>query len=105
MSRIVSILQTRVIPESEALDVGPISDDKLVLETRIHITQVMLDLICLKDTAVSPDVFGGPSPENLLEDLLHHVKWAIQTFSMWYRAGTSSPWRAVLEAALQRMVR
>ena len=102
ISRIVSILQTRVIPESEAIDV---IDDKLILETRVHITQVLLDLTCLKDPGIGPDVFGGPSPANMLEDLLHHVKWAIQTFSGWYRAGTSSPWRAVLETTLQRTVR
>jgi len=108
---ITAILQSRVIPEAEALDTNTEIDDKIVLECRKSVVQLLLHLLCLDQESIvpspKPDVFGSTSPRiaEAWENTREPVKWAMGTLSQWYRVGSASPWKSVLEKALNQIVR
>jgi len=110
--QILSILQSRVLPEAEILDEDIELDEKIILETRVRVAKVMLEIICLNvdpDVTRSPsgDVFGSTSlrsPDTHPTDSKGIVKTVVGTIAQWYRAGNGSPWKAVLEKALQQIV-
>ena len=106
---IISALQTRIIPEARALDDDTEIDDQVVLQTRVHVVKVLLELLCLNDGGivsrmVSPrdDVFG--SYPNAAVGVGESIAWAANTLASWYRAGAAEPWRDVLENAFQQVV-
>lgn len=111
--QIVALLQTRVIPEAEALDNGTELDIKIVSEVRLNVARTVLEILCL-DCNLGPamgspksDVFGGPNSTTLetrnggMNDM---IKWAADILSQWYRAGNGSPWKNVLEATFVEVV-
>lgn len=110
LSRLIFLLKTRVLPETEALSRAGL-DDQIVSKLRIRIAHLLFDLTrldadgpqLLKDS-LNEDVFGGSRTADAW-DRTEHVKWAIQVLAGWYRAGAALAWRAVLEETLQRLVR
>ena len=110
--KIIAILQSRVIPEAEALDADTGMDDKIVLECRKSVVRLLLELVCLDHEAIIPspkaDVFGGVSPgaaRTSNNSTRQSIMWAMGTLSQWYRAGSGSPWKSVLEKTLNQIVR
>ncbi|KAH9478690.1 Protein unc-80-like protein [Psilocybe cubensis] len=107
---IVDICQSRILPESEALDEGTELTPQIVLETRIRVARLVLEVLCLDGddttTITSPksDVFGGPRMEPTSEGTKKLVKWATNLICQWYRAGSGSPWKHVLEKTLQQTI-
>ncbi|KAF8183119.1 hypothetical protein BJ912DRAFT_1144895 [Pholiota molesta] len=117
VAEIVFILQTRVIPEAEALDRNTELAENLVLETRKHVARILLELICLNADIGGPkfrssprmDVFGATSPSTTQnfesgDELQQAVKWAIDTLCQWYSSGDNSPWKFVLEKAVSQVI-
>ena len=108
---ITAILQSRVIPEAEALDTGTEIDDKIVLECRKSVVRVLLQLLCLDHESIvpspKPDVFGGTSPRitEAWDNTKEPVKWAMSTLTQWYRVGGGSPWKLAIERTLSQIVR
>ena len=99
------MVQTRVIPEAEALGVKTGIDNRVILDTRTRVARLLLDITLLKPEFenLTEDVFGGANSTDS-QDELQHVDWAVQTLAGWYRAGSALPWRSVLEKALQQLV-
>lgn len=108
---ITAILQSRVIPEAEALDVDTEIDDKIVLECRKSVVRLLLQLLCLDQESIvpspKPDVFGGTSPRiaEAWDNTREPVRWAMGTLSQWYRVGSGSPWKSVIDRTLNQIVR
>jgi hypothetical protein len=102
---IFSMVQTRVIPEAEALGVKTGIDNRVILDTRTCVARLLLDITLLRPEFenLTEDVFGGANSTDS-RDEPQHVDWAVQTLAGWYRAGSALPWRSVLEKALQQLV-
>ena len=105
ISRIFSVVQTRVIPEAEALGVKTGIENRVILDTRTRVARLLLDITLLRPEFenLTEDVFGGANSTDS-QNGLRHVDWAVQTLAGWYRAGSALPWRSVLEKALQQLV-
>ncbi|KDR79961.1 hypothetical protein GALMADRAFT_242128 [Galerina marginata CBS 339.88] len=110
---LVSILQSRVIPEAEALSNGTELQETIVLDTRMRVARVLLEIICVDVdsgnfmTSPKVDIFGAPSPrfaDALPDGMKELVKWAMNTLCQWYRAGDASPWKVVLERNFQQVI-
>lgn len=112
-SEIVSILESRVIPEAEVLDKETELKESLVDETRKLVATLVLELICL-DTDIdgaksSPnpgvDVFGTASQSfSSGSEIQAVVKWARMQLCRWYEANDLGPWKVALERALAQIV-
>lgn len=107
---IVDILQSRIIPESKALDEGTELSAQVVLETRIQVARLVLEVSCLDSddanmmSSPKSDVFGGSRIDSSSDGARKLVKWATNLICQWYRAGSGSPWKQVLEKTLQQIV-
>ncbi|KAF8155551.1 hypothetical protein B0H34DRAFT_751522 [Crassisporium funariophilum] len=124
---IVSLLQTRVLPEADALDSEDMMtegmiDDKVVLGSRVKVAGVLLEVVCLverdegpKNKMVSPreDVFGGvglrdggiggqESGGGVGVGVKASVGWGAGVLTGWYRGGGA--WRSAMEQALGEVI-
>lgn len=77
--QIVMILQKRAIPETDLLD------QTTALESRGHITQAVLELMCL-------------------DNALQVVKWAVDAVGRWLH-DRDVQWKSNLDRGLERVVR
>ena len=108
LSRLVFLLKTRALPETEALSRAGL-DHQTISKLRIRVAHILFDLTRLDTDGQLPranlneDVFGS-SYTSSASDCIEHVKWAIQVLAGWYRAGSALPWQAVLQETLQQLV-
>lgn len=110
--QIVSILHSRVVPESELLET--ISDPPVILQTKTNVARVLLNLLCENDglgyrsqlTSPSEDVFadGNQIGVETEHELKRSIGWVTDTLAAWYKSNTSSPWKEALENTLRQVV-
>ncbi|KAJ3513514.1 hypothetical protein NLJ89_g2905 [Agrocybe chaxingu] len=108
-SLIASVIQTRVVPEAEALDVENEVDANAVLNSRQQVARIILEMLRLRlDFTSTPkkDVFGSINSHALgnEEGTRDVVGWAMGTLSDWYRAGNALPWREVLDKTFRQVI-
>ncbi|KAF8905252.1 hypothetical protein CPB84DRAFT_1814223 [Gymnopilus junonius] len=109
LSQLVLILKTKIIPEAEALSSTEL-DEKNVLEVRVNVARVVLEIMGLGLDVGSPlssprlDIFGGTGPADSRDGMSRYVKWATDTLCQWYKLGDGTPWRDALEQTFQLVV-
>ncbi|KDR72729.1 hypothetical protein GALMADRAFT_228996 [Galerina marginata CBS 339.88] len=113
LSCLVSILQNRIIPEAEALTDGTALQQKVVHDTRICVTRVLLEFLCMDVNAGNsmsgPTAYISVAPSSRFADSSSDgtkelVQWVTDTLSQWYRAGDASPWKVILEMTLRQVI-
>ncbi|KAF9485001.1 hypothetical protein BDN70DRAFT_848598 [Pholiota conissans] len=84
IQEIVSVLQTRVIPEAEALDRDTELPNNLVLDTRKNVVRIFLELIRLDADQI--------------------IQWATNMLCRWYSSEEGSPWKMALEQSISLVI-